>query len=275
MNNPKLLHEVLQRLLAANRAGWGAYFAVGLRRHGLGRWRRGTVKDVVALPALFVDLDDPSSEALTRLRHFPLPPSCIVDSGGGFHAYWWLSQPATDLEQAAYLLRALSSHLCGDTLSVAQSLRLPQTRNTKPNRGGLCHVMDLGDHHYTLKDFERLLPIREMQFSEHEKPYRTAQTVHTLHNRQALNPKLIDVVTESLRRDYDGYLKENGYLAALCPCGHQHDAQGKHFNFDPAHGIGTCFGKHGRLLLRDLCTLLKIDPAAYGGFYLQEESKLV
>jgi hypothetical protein len=57
LNRPDVLHDALQRLLDANRRGWGAYFAVGLHRPGLARWRRGGVADVVALPALFVDLD--------------------------------------------------------------------------------------------------------------------------------------------------------------------------------------------------------------------------
>ena len=77
------LREALTQLDQANALGWGAYFAVGLRHSGLTRWQRGGAANVVALPALFVDVDDPSIEALTLLQCATPPPSCIVASGGG------------------------------------------------------------------------------------------------------------------------------------------------------------------------------------------------
>lgn len=256
---------------AANELGWGAYFAVGLRRQGLGRWRRGSKNDILALPALFVDLDDHTPQALSKLRAFILPPSCIVDSGGGgFHAYWWLCQPTIELDRARRMLQGLTVYFSSDALSVAQSLRLPNTHNTKPNRGGLCHVIDFADHHYTLADFEALLPLSDWQLRKHKKPYTTPQTVHTVHPGHPLNPTLIEVVTHRLCREYGGYRKENGYVAALCPCGHTHDAPGKHFNFDPTHGIGICFGRHGRILLKELSAILGIQPTDYGGLFVSD-----
>jgi hypothetical protein len=268
LNQPDQLHEALQRLQAANELGWGAYFAVGLRRQGLGRWERGGKNDILTLPALFVDLDDHTPQALSKLRAFPLPPSCIVDSGGGgFHAYWWLCQPTIELDRARRMLQGLTVYFSSDALSVAQSLRLPNTHNTKPNRGGLCYVIDFADHHYTLANFEALLPMSDEQRWKPEKPYTTPQTVHTVHPGHSLNPTLIEVVTHRLCREYGGYRKENGYIAALCPCGHAHDLPGKHFNFDPTHGIGICFGRHGHILLKALCAILGIQPADYGGIY--------
>jgi hypothetical protein len=32
--------------------------------------------------------------------------------------------------------------------------------------------------------------------------------------------------------------------------------------------LGVCLGKHGRMLLKDLCTQLRIQPAAYGGLFI-------
>jgi hypothetical protein len=275
LDRPDQLHAALRRLFAANGLGWGAYFAVGLRRKGLGRWRRGGKGDMLALPALFVDLDDPTPQALAKLRAFILPPSCIVDSGGGgFHAYWWLAEPTTELDRAKRILQALRGYFSSDALSVAQSLRLPQTRNTKPYRGGLCHVINLADHHYTLADFEALLPMSDGQRRKPEKPYTTPQTVHTMHPGRPLNPALIEAVVDALYWNYGGYRKENGYIAALCPCGHRHDVPGKHFNFDQAHGIGMCFGRHGRLLLKALCAILGIQPTDYGGLFASERTKV-
>src|SRR5687768_11723248 len=77
------LELALAKLMESNELGWGAFVAVGLRKKDLGRWRRGGLADVLALPALFVDIDAPAEEALLRLtRHDPMP-SCILHSGSG------------------------------------------------------------------------------------------------------------------------------------------------------------------------------------------------
>jgi hypothetical protein len=143
LHDTAALREALTDLDRANALGWGAYFAVGLRRSGLTHWQRGGAADVVALPALFVDVDDPSMEALRRLQCAHPTPSCIVASGGGYHAYWWLDEPTADLQTARDLLRGLASTLHGDHLSGAQSLHVPLSHNSKPMRGNaLCRVLD-------------------------------------------------------------------------------------------------------------------------------------
>src|ERR1700690_694697 len=76
LDNSTALNEAVEQLYAANRLGWGGFLAVGLRRPELGRWRRGAVEDVAALPALFVDIDDLSSGTLRKLRDFRPIPSC-------------------------------------------------------------------------------------------------------------------------------------------------------------------------------------------------------
>jgi len=150
-----VLRDPLDRLEAANRQGWGAFFAVGLRKADLGRWRRGGAADVVALPALFADVDDPSSDTLQRLQDMTPTPSCITFTSGGYHALWWLGVPTTDLERARQVLRALAVALGGDVMSPAQSLRLVGSRNTKPSRGNaLCRLVVLQNYHYTLSDFD-------------------------------------------------------------------------------------------------------------------------
>ena len=51
------------------------------------------------------------------------------------------------------------------------------------------------------------------------------------------------------------------------PLDHERDAPGSHFFFNPSLGLGHCFGKHGRLLLTDLCAALSLNPNNYGGIY--------
>lgn len=93
LNQTDALQDALQRLYAANEMGWGAFVAMGLRRRGLKRYRRGGADDLLALPALFVDVDDSSSTALKRLQNMRPAPTWITFTGGGYHAYWLLDEP--------------------------------------------------------------------------------------------------------------------------------------------------------------------------------------
>lgn len=117
----------------------GAYLAIVPRLRNLGRWSRGGKGDLAYLPALFVDVDQPD-EALIRLGWFDLPASCILQSGRGYHAYRFLETPTTDFVPADRAIRGLAQHLNGDeALTVAQSMRLPGSINTKMGRhDALC-----------------------------------------------------------------------------------------------------------------------------------------
>jgi hypothetical protein len=263
-DNRTTLLDMLQRLSDTNRMGWGAYFAVGLRIPGLSRWKRGGASEVVALPAFYTDIDNPTDATLMKLRGARLPPSVIVHSGGGYHAYWLLDEPTRDLNMARQVLQGLARTFGGDGLSPAQSLRLPGTVNHKPERGGaVCHLVETSDRHYRLSDFQSLLPpVPRLQERQN-----AARAAHPP-NSKNLNGQLIYAITTVLYRDYAAReQRRSDWLAALCPCGHARDAPGAHFYFNPAIGCGRCHGRHGTLRLTDLCSVLGIDAASYGGVY--------
>jgi len=128
-----------------NKEGYGELFAPCLRRE-----RKGTAEAAAMLPALWVDVDcddDPArrSDALNRLHRFEPPPSIIIDSGGGWHAYWLLDEmhPLPDhaaRQHIASILHGLFAEVGGDedyARSVASLMRMPNTVNTKPGRGGV------------------------------------------------------------------------------------------------------------------------------------------
>lgn len=248
VNNLPALHNALEQLDAANDQGWGAYFAVGLRRPGLTRWKRGGTADVVALPALFVDVDDPTPDALRRLQSASPPPSCIVHSGGGYHAYWWLDTPTADLELTRRLLRGLADALCGDMLSIAQSLRVPSTVNTKPLRDkAQCRIVSLNDCHFTLSDFAHLLPAHPA--------HATKRSDH-----RSLYIPSADLIAQVANALLTSGCKPNGdWLNGVCPFPerHKHDDQHPSFGFNTRTGYGFCH-VCGTLLLRDLCPALGI-----------------
>ncbi len=163
VGDKRTLTNALNRGTALNHeSGYGLYFAPCLRRE-----KQGKAEAAALLPALWVDLDcdDDAARravALTKLHTFDLPPSAIIDSGGGLHAYWLLSEPVmldeNSRKQAAGILRRLFSALGGDpqyVKSVASVMRLPNSLNTKPERGGvIVTLVELHpDRRYPLSDF--------------------------------------------------------------------------------------------------------------------------
>ena len=78
---------------ALNRDSFGLYFAPCLRAAS-----KGSAESAALVPALWLDIDtdgDPTKRdrALEKLRTFDPVPSFIIDSGGGWHAYWLLVVP--------------------------------------------------------------------------------------------------------------------------------------------------------------------------------------
>jgi len=246
---------VLNDLLRANQLGWGAYVAVAFRRANLGRWQRGGKADLVGLPALFVDIDDKVA-GLTRLKGFDPQPSCIIDSGHGIHAYWFLETPLTDLRLADNTLRGLAQFLGGDSkMSSAQSLRLPGTVNNKYGADGpLCHITQLHtQRRHPIAAFEPYALVSNMPETC------TRRSIDTLRLNRDQFRQALQAVADRLFRDYGGFVKRNGWIAALCPYGHCHDRPGQHFGYHPASGTGYCFGRHGKCQLIDLCQCLNVE----------------
>ena len=114
------------------------YWGVAVRRDSTS----GALKNCLHLTTLFVDLDFkafPSAEAAReKLQQFPLQPSYIVNSGGGLHCYWLLTDPIdlqTRAADAKDLLRRLARAIGGDmdAAEPARVLRIPGTFNYKYN----------------------------------------------------------------------------------------------------------------------------------------------
>lgn len=166
IGNQQRLTPTLRQADALNKSGYGVFFAPCLRRE-----KKGSAESAALVPALWVDIDcddDPSqrSAALDTLHSFDPKPSIILDSGGGWHVYWLLDQPFeleddTAREQIANTLHGLFAVVGGDpeyAKSVASLMRLPDSVNTKPERGGIVAVITEfhPDRRYPLAAFEWL-----------------------------------------------------------------------------------------------------------------------
>jgi hypothetical protein len=166
VGDPSRLAAVLRQADAMNKAGFGVYFAPCLRRE-----KKGDAQAVVSVPALWMDIDcddDPGQRAaaLEKLHTFDQQPSILLDSGGGWHVYYLLDasyvlENDEDRQRIAHILHGLSAALGGDAdyvKSVASLMRLPESANTKPERGGV--VAAITEFHperrYPLEAFEWL-----------------------------------------------------------------------------------------------------------------------
>lgn len=241
LNDPGL-DDALQRLTQMQALGYGAFFGVATRRANLGRWTRGGRADLSLLPALFADLDQPT----TNLERFPIPPTFTVSSGRGRHLYWLLAQPTADFARAETLMRGLARMLHGDPMTSPQALRLPGSLNTKYQPARPCELLEAEPHRlYQLADFEELLS-----------PPSAPTTIRTsAPSGDWLDTRKQDIA-HILMRDYEGFLKSNGWIASLCPCGHERDHPGAHFSYHPGLGVARCFGRHGKMLVKDLWQVL-------------------
>ena len=104
-------------------------------RHG----EDGTKKGVCRMAAVWADLDAKDGHTregrLAQIDELPCRPSMIVWTGGGFHAYWPLEEPAgspRDMDRAELAMRRLAAGLDSDPVyDRSRILRVPGTYNHK------------------------------------------------------------------------------------------------------------------------------------------------
>lgn len=119
---------------------------------------RSQLSFVAALNCLFAEFDakdfgDDKAAALAHVESLDPQPSALVDSGGGYHAYWLLDQPYllasdADRRQAKDLQSRWVEFVGGDkgAKDLARVLRVPGTLNRKydPPRPVVLLYCDLG-----------------------------------------------------------------------------------------------------------------------------------
>ena len=81
-----------------------------------------------------------AAPVVAKLAALPMPPSSVVFSGAGLHAYWRLDDPADDMALVRRVNEHLAGELGGDRAAVNPSrvLRLPGTYNGRMAAPVLC-----------------------------------------------------------------------------------------------------------------------------------------
>ena len=157
---------------------WGIYYTVnelGNVKNDKGNLRH---KDnVTSLLACFADFDSGTkSEQMQRIRSF-LPPTVIVESGRGYHAYWEFSTPQSISDATAWThaQRCIANLLGGDPAcsDPARLLRLPGSWHVKEGyEPSLVRVVESTDRHYYLDEILAKFKQREPERVYKKNQYR-------------------------------------------------------------------------------------------------------
>lgn len=120
--------------VSENNEGKNLYWTVNLATEGCNK--KPSKADIVAARFAHVDIDPPKSggpfdklQTQAELLALSVPPSLIIDSGGGLQAFWRLAGPAyaADVESVN---RGLAERLGGDNChNIDRLMRLPGTVN--------------------------------------------------------------------------------------------------------------------------------------------------
>lgn len=139
------------------------YFGVATRNSN----KSGKEKDVFDVPGLWVDIDPKHadySEALDKVSALPTPPSVIVSSGNGIHAYFKFEKPFRVNNENDFLrIKGLSTRMhkflqADNTADLSRVLRLPDSWNVKDVTNKLlCETIEFSGVIYSIDDFEFLL----------------------------------------------------------------------------------------------------------------------
>ena len=112
--------------------------------------------DIGAMRYAHLDLDEPTEEALQRIRTATPPPSLIIFSGGGYGAFWQLDKPV-HINRDVTALERINQHLIEifaagkGTWNLDRLMRLPCTVNwlseAKRKRGRKAAATYIVEHH--------------------------------------------------------------------------------------------------------------------------------
>ena len=163
LSQPNAADRLFAYIVACEQEQNHSYFGVAERATDT----NGKKENLSWLRVLYADCDfKDSSEAETRQRidEFPLPPSVLVESGGGLYPFWLLREPVDLRAEGAIarveaLIRRVVNtlHADGNATDVTRMLRLPCTQNRKydPPRPVQITIFQ-PQRRYTQEQFEGL-----------------------------------------------------------------------------------------------------------------------
>lgn len=152
-------------------------------------------ENVTKLLAFFTDFDEGTKEEQKKkILSFPLRPSCIVESGRGYHAYWYLNQSdAIDEKMWTHIQHELALRFGSDTAvkDPARLLRMPGTWHVKEGmEPSMVKILSQFGDIYRVSDFFSHVP-------QPPRPY-VKTTIGRLHGVESIP---LTVLTEGKRHE--------------------------------------------------------------------------
>lgn len=149
----------LDTLAALNEDGYHIYLRMGISSE-----RNARKVNIISIPALWIDIDEPGESGFQKARAFEAWPNIVVSTGGGWHSYWLLAEPIHIVDDASResVERTIEGMLltCGGdrhVKDITRILRLPGTINVKPERNrARCEVVEYLPGRYHFEDLEEL-----------------------------------------------------------------------------------------------------------------------
>jgi hypothetical protein len=125
--------------------------------------RKAKREDVLQARMAHVDIDDLA--ALERIEAFPLPPTAVIMSGGGYQCLWFFDVAVPDLDRVETINRRLAEALGGDSCHSADHLmRLPGTLNVpNANKRAKGRTVALAAIVPELTDYSRSCALEELE----------------------------------------------------------------------------------------------------------------
>ena len=135
----------------------------------------GAGENVVSIPCVWAEIDFKNikeDKVKGVLDCFPLKPSIVVNSGGGFHLYFLLDKPVdltigsefrgTDVRKVNDWIRLelnkLGECALDDIGDIPRIIRLPNTKNHKYPDKPLCEIIEINDYAYSLVNLLEKIP---------------------------------------------------------------------------------------------------------------------
>lgn len=155
--------------------------------------KNGSSEYVQSLNAIWCDVDvkdfdEGKSSVYDHLKSSaPLPPSLVVDSGNGFHAYWLLDKPYTidgDGESSQRLVKRFHACVGGDhTHDLSRIMRVPGTPNLKnEDDPTLCEIIENTGERYSVSELvDAVQQVNELTLADlrEEVPHRVIERAQT------------------------------------------------------------------------------------------------
>lgn len=173
------LNDVARFIAKWDRPKRGLFFCVGTVSSG----KRRAKENIQETIGLHADIDfkgiiDNRADVERKLSQLRLPPSIIVSSGNGIHAYWLFKEALVageHLDRIEHALRLLADLTGGDlaVCEISRLMRLPGTHNTKGGAWVTVEIVAGSGARYELDDLEEWLSETSPVILRKERPDQT------------------------------------------------------------------------------------------------------